>query len=271
MKHRERPKWSCRDSKRGPLVVFVILRALIVICMFRQLYRGNYQDVLLCIISLLVIAVPSMLHSTLKIVMPNALEIAIALFVCAAEILGEISNFYWYFPFWDTMLHTINGFLAAAIGFSVVDLLNTHIKGLQMAPLFVALVSFCFSMTVGTMWEFFEFSGDHLAGIDMQKDRIVQEIASVELDPAHDNNAVQIRGIARTVLYDSSGNELITIEGGYLDIGIIDTMKDLACNMVGAVVFSVFGCLYIRRRDKYTLAAHFLVVQEEEQPPSSET
>lgn len=128
------------------------------------------------------------------------MEIAIAVFVFAAEILGEISNFYGQIPFWDTILHTINGFLAAAIGFSVIDLLNIHAKGIKMAPMFVALVSFCFSMTVGVLWEFFEFGSDRLLHLDMQKDRIVQSISSVEFDPEQDNNVITVDGIACTVL-----------------------------------------------------------------------
>lgn len=252
----------CRESKRITLGVFVILRALIIICMFRQLFQAHYQDVLLCILSLFVMSIPALLHTTLHLRMPNILEIAIAVFVFSAEILGEISNFYGQFAFWDTMLHTINGFLAAAIGFSVIDLLNTHAKGIKLSPLFVALVSFCFSMTVGVLWEFFEFGGDRLAHLDMQKDRIVQSVSSVEFDPEHDNNAITIDGIAYTVLYDSNGNELLTIEGGYLDIGIIDTMKDLLVNMAGAIVFSTFGYLYIHRRDKFGFAGNFLIVQE---------
>lgn len=264
MNIRERTKWICKESKRSSLIVFIVLRILIIVCMFRQLSRGDYGNVLLCMFSLAVIAVPSLLHSTLRIVMPRALEISIAVFVFAAEILGEISNFYGQFPFWDTMLHTINGFLAAAIGFGVVDLFNTHAKGVKLTPLFVALVSFCFSMTIGVVWEFIEFGGDQLARLDMQKDRIVQNISSVELDPEHNNNPLHVDGIAYTVLYDSEGNELLTIEGGYLDIGIIDTMKDLLVNMIGAVVFSYFGYLYICRRDKYQIAGRFLFTQEAE-------
>ena len=253
---------NCRESKRVTLGVFVILRTLIVVCMFRQLFLKHYQNVLLCIFSLVIMSIPALLHTTLRLRMPNVLEIAIAVFVFSAEVLGEISNFYGQFAFWDTMLHTINGFLAAAIGFSIIDLLNTHAKGLKMAPLFVALVSFCFSMAVGVLWEFFEFGGDRLARYDMQKDWLVQSISSVEFDPDKGNHAVTIDGIAYTVLYDSNGNELYTVEGGYLDIGLIDTMKDLLVNMAGAVVFSVFGYLYIRHRDKYSFAGNFLIVQE---------
>lgn len=259
---RNKRKWVCPQSRRLTLAVFVILRAAVIFCMFRQLVRRNYLDVLLCIFSLTVMSIPALLHIKLRLRMPSVLEITVAVFVFAAEILGEISNFYGQFPFWDTMLHTINGFLAAAIGFNVIDLLNTHAKGIKLSPLFVALVSFCFSMTIGVLWEFFEFGGDQLAHLDMQKDWIIQSISSVTLDPEKENRAVMVDGIAYTVLYDSEGNELLTIEGGYLDIGIIDTMKDLLVNMAGALVFSFLGYLYIYRRDKYRFAESFLILKE---------
>lgn len=178
------PKY--KRSKRLTIAVFVLLRAAVIFCMFRQLLWGNYQNVLLCIFSLIVMSVPALLRTKLHLRLPGAAEIAIALFVFAAEILGEIANFYGQVPFWDTMLHTVNGFLMAALGFNVVDLLNIHVKGVKLPPLFVALVSFCFSMTVGVLWEFFEFSGDRLARTDMQKDRIIQSVASVEFNPARE-------------------------------------------------------------------------------------
>lgn len=61
-------------------------------------------------------------------------------------------------------------FLAAAIGIALVDVLNQHenVK-LNLSPAFVAVVSFCFSMTIGVLWEFFECSMDMFCGTDMQK------------------------------------------------------------------------------------------------------
>ena len=147
------------------------------------------------------------------------------------------------------MLHTLNGFLCAAIGFSLIDLLNRNSKGLSLSPFYLTLVAFCFSMTVGVLWEFFEFGADQLLGFDMQKDFVVRSIASVTLDPENAQNVIKVPDITRTVIETAGGTRTV-IDGGYLDIGIIDTMKDLLVNFVGAVVFSVFGFLYIRNRDE---------------------
>src|SRR5699024_2838811 len=144
-------------------------------------------------------------------------------------------DFYGYFKMWDIALHTLNGFLAAGVGFSLVYLLDKNAKGINLNPLFLAMVTFCFSMTVGVMWELIEYSADRWMNLDMQKDRIVQEINSVSIG-AEKNAIYHIENIERTVIEskDESGNNIETvIDDGYLDMGIIDTMKDLFVNLLG--------------------------------------
>lgn len=190
----------------------------------------------------------------MKIELPTTLEIIILVFIFAAEILGEIREFYIVFPFWDTVLHTLNGFLAAAIGFSLVDLLNRSERMVfKLSPLFTAIVAFCFSMTIGVIWEFFEFGMDHILGFDMQKDTIIHTIRSVMLDPAGGNNVAEIGNITSVVV---QGKDLGL--GGYLDIGLIDTMKDLMVNFIGAVVFSVIGYFYVKNRGRGRVVGRFV-------------
>ena len=247
------------NSNKGSLIVYAVLRLVIIGIMIRMIFLGDWHNVFLCGLSLLLMFIPFFLRNTFKINFPSVLEIAVFVFVFAAEILGEMANFYGHIPFWDTMLHTVTGFLAAAVGFGIIDLLNTHSNRLNMTPLFVALVSFCFSMTVGVLWEFGEYSVDCLLRFDTQKDRIVTEISSVKLHPDGKNEEVKIDGITNSVLYGEDGEELARIEGGMLDIGLHDTMKDMFVNMLGAVVFCVLGFLYIHRRDKYKFAESFII------------
>lgn len=105
--------------------------------------------------------VPQFLDRKLNVTIPPGLETVILIFIFSAEILGEINAFYVKIPIWDTILHTTNGFLMAAIGFALIDLFNRSDRfSIKMSPYFVAFFAFCFSMTVGVMWEFFEFSMD---------------------------------------------------------------------------------------------------------------
>ena len=152
------------------------------------------------------------------------------------------------------MLHTTTGFLCAATGFALIDILNRNSRiKFELSPIYVALAAFCFSMTVGVLWEFFEFGMDRLFHMDMQKDTVVQSITSVMLDPTNRNIPVTIDGIHSVAV---NGQDLGF--DGYLDIGLYDTMADLFVNFIGAVVFSTIGYFYIKQRGKGRLAKAFI-------------
>lgn len=244
---------------KSSAIVYFTLRALVIVVMVLQIFNRNYENVFLCLLTLLLLVVPSLVQVTMKIELPTTLEIIILVFIFAAEILGEIQEFYILFPFWDTVLHTLNGFLAAAIGFSMVDLLNRSERMMfKLSPLFMAIVAFCFSMTIGVVWEFFEFGMDQLFHTDMQKDTIVHAVYSVLLDPAGGNRAAGITGITQVVV---NGQDLGL--GGYVDIGLIDIMKDLIVNFIGAVVFSVIGFFYVKNRGGGGVVGRFVPREKE--------
>lgn len=224
-------------------IMYSILRGLVILTAIRCLFQANFEGFALCVLSLILFLAPSFVEEKLKIDLPPVFECIIYGFIFAAEILGEVNRYYTRIPGWDTMLHTLNGFLCAAIGFSMVDILNRKSKNINLSPFYLAMVGFCFSMTVGVIWEFFEYTMDSLFFLDMQKDFIVTKIGSVTLDRTGTQTPVVIDHIRKTVIFTSTGKKY-TINGGYLDIGINDTMKDLLVNCVGALVFSAFGYIY---------------------------
>ena len=252
--------------------VYIVLRLLVILMMVAQFFNGNFENVFLCVLTLILFLLPTIFEKSLQIDLPNALEIIILLFIFAAEILGEIRAFYTTFAYWDTMLHTLNGFLCAAIGFSLVDMCNRHKRiSLSLSPVYMAIVAFCFSMTIGVLWEFFECTMDQFFLLDMQKDTVVNVISSVNLDPTGGNTPVAIKGITDVIVV--CGDEQIPLGlGGYLDIGILDTMKDLWVNFIGAVVFSILGYFYVKSRGKGWFARNFIpqVLPEEEISDSEE-
>ena len=252
--------------------VYIVLRLLVILMMVAQFFNGNFENVFLCVLTLILFLLPTIFEKSLQIDLPNALEIIILLFIFAAEILGEIRAFYTTFAYWDTMLHTLNGFLCAAIGFSLVDMCNRHKRiSLSLSTVYMAIVAFCFSMTIGVLWEFFECTMDQFFLLDMQKDTVVNVISSVNLDPTGGNTPVAIKGITDVIVV--CGDEQIPLGlGGYLDIGILDTMKDLWVNFIGAVVFSILGYFYVKSRGKGWFARNFIpqVLPEEETSDSEE-
>ena len=251
---REAMDRELREHKSS-FIVFYTLRLLVLVVLVRQLMMRHYEAAFFCVLAIVLLYVPSWVQVRLRIELPPALEITILCFIFAAEILGEVNAFYVRVPNWDTMLHTLNGFLAAAVGFSMVLLLNDDDRlTFHLSPFFLALMAFCFSMTIGVLWEFFEFSMDMLFGTDMQKDTIVHALHTVALDPTLSNKVVTIPDIQDVVI---NGESLGL--GGYLDIGIIDTMKDLFVNFIGAVVFSITGFLYVKSKGRKKSAAQSFV------------
>ena len=244
-----------KKSKRL-FTIFLILRVLVVYSAIREIAMGNYTNTFFCLVALVLFTMPAIIEDTLKIEFPTIMEVSIYLFIYAAWILGELNSFYELFPYWDTMLHTINGFLCAGLGFSFIDILNKKSTKFNLSPLYLAIASLCFSVTVGVMWEFFEFSMDRIFLSDMQKDEIVETVSTVTLDETKSNKPVRIRDIDKTIIINKNGEK--TEIDGYLDIGLYDTTEDLFVNFVGAFIFSVFGFFYVYNRDDKAFIKHFI-------------
>ncbi len=249
--------------------VYIILRILVLAVLVRSAFMGLWENVFVCVLSLILMLIPPIIEKNFKVNVPTALEIVAYVFVFCAEILGEIGAYYVKYPFWDTMLHTVNGFMFAAFGFCLVDILNRNKKfTFELSPAFLAIVAFCFSMTVGVLWEFFEFFADYFLHTDMQKDYFIKSIHTVALNPDGLNRAVHITDIISANLTTATGTAQFD---GYIDIGLIDTMKDLLVNFIGAVVFSMLGFIYVKQRGKGRIASSFIPTLEDAQKTETET
>ena len=253
--------------RRQPAVftVYLVLRLMVLATLVSSVIRSEYESAFICLLVLVLFMLPFFIQQNFGIELPSTLEIIILLFIFAAEILGELECYFITFPYWDSMLHTTTGFLCAATGFALIDILNRNSRiKFELSPIYVALAAFCFSMTVGVLWEFFEFGMDRIFHMDMQKDTVVSSITSVMLDPTKKNIPVTIDGITSVTV---NGQELGF--GGYLDIGLYDTMADLFVNFIGAVVFSTIGYFYIKHRGKGKLAKAFIPTITEEKPDTA--
>ncbi|WP_298731265.1 hypothetical protein [uncultured Subdoligranulum sp.] len=274
----EQPKRNRRQElrllwkeKKAVTLVYILLRTSVLLVMLAQIFNRNFENVFLCVLTLLLFSLPSLLERKLDIDLPNTLEIIILLFIYAAEILGEIGAYYVTFPYWDTVLHTLNGFLCAAIGFSLLDILNRHSRArFHLSPLYLAIVAFCFSMTVGVVWEFFECVMDQFFFLDMQKDSIVHSIGTILLDPTGGNHPVALHNIVDLIVVQADGTQTALGLGGYLDIGLLDTMEDLFVNFIGALIFSIIGYFYVRSRGQGKFVKRFIPIANNSTPLSKE-
>lgn len=112
-------------------------------------------------------------------------------------------------------------------------------------------------MTIGVLWEFFEYGADKYFHTDMQKDKIVENIYSVSLNPEGKNVPIKVEDITESQIITEDKNYVIS--DGYLDIGLVDTMGDLFVNFIGATVYCVIGYIYVKKRDVDSLAQSFIV------------
>ena len=211
---------------KNTFFVYLGLRLLVLGILILQIFHQNYENAFLCILTLILMITPSVIQATLKVEFPSPLEIIVLIFIFSAKILGEIRSFYMRFLYWDTVLHTLNGFLCAAIGFSLVDIMNRQRKmKFDLSPLFMAITAFCFSMTIGVLWEFFEFGMDFLWNLDMQKDTVIHSIHSTLLNTGGQNQSI---------------------------------MSDLIVNFIGAIIFSTMGYFYVKHRNSKSLVKGFV-------------
>ena len=164
-----------------------------------------------CILGIVAMLLPGMLENKFKIAIPSYMLILYTIFLYAAIYLGEVRSFYYNVPNWDNILHTFSGAMIGALGFSIVTLLNkTEKVPMELSPLFVALFSFCFAVTLGVIWEFYEFTFDGILGLNMQKFAL--------------ENGTKLIGRA----------------------ALTDTMVDLFVDAVGAFIMSVIGYISLR-------------------------
>lgn len=247
--------------KPAVVAVYWFLRLIVIGVMVMTIIHKNYESTFVCVLVLILFMLPRFVERNFRIELPSTLEIIILIFIFAAEILGELKSYFITYPHWDSMLHTTTGFISAAFGFAMVDLLNRNKpQHFKLSPVFLALVAFCFSMTVGVLWEFFEFSMDYLFHMDMQKDTIIHSFASVTLDPTNNNIPILVDSITDVAV---NGKSLGL--GGYLDVGLYDTMQDLFVNFVGALTFSVIGYFSVKSGNN-KIAKQFVPVVLPEEP-----
>lgn len=248
-------KRKLTKGQKRLLVIVLIMYVYIIAAFANFILRRNYENAFICVLTLITFSIPRFVEKKFKVDIPTLMEGIIFVFIFCAQILGELECYYIQFPYWDTMLHTVSGFLFAAIGFSLIDIINrdSRIK-FHLSPLYVSIVAFCFSMTVGIFWEFFEFSADMLLKLDMQKDTIINGFSSVLFDTTNSNIAVHSGIIEETLI---NGR----VVKGYIDIGLIDTMADLFVNFIGALVFSISGGFYIKHRGEKKSIAENLIVR----------
>jgi hypothetical protein len=165
------------------LLIYIIFRLLLIVAGIIAVYNYNWMSLFLVLITLLLTFIPSMIEKKYQFDIPSEIELLILFFIYAALYLGEFNSFYDKFWWWDLMLHTISGFSLGLFGFGFVHILNIEksIK-VKLGPAFICIFAFCFSVSLGTIWEIYEFSMDSFIGLNMQKSGLVDTMWDLIVD-----------------------------------------------------------------------------------------
>lgn len=190
-----------------------------------------------CVLGVFACFIPTIVKKRLKLEIPSFMTVVYLLFLYCAIFLGEVRFFYINVKNWDTLLHTFSGVMIGTLGFSFVNILNdnkddTHLK---LSPFFVAFFAFCFSVMLGTIWEVYEFSADHLLGFNMQKFRLADGT-------------------------DLAGHAAIS-----------DTMKDIIVDIVGALFAALIGYISLKYKRGWIEKTFLKAKKERESKSEKET
>ena len=216
------------------LILFLSLLFSIVFTIFRYInapetrpegdasikIKSDYQLMLVqCTLAIVVMFLPSIIQKKFNLAIPSYMFVLYFIFLYCAVYLGEVRNFYYSVPHWDTILHTFSGAMLGALGFTIAELLSDspHRK-VELSPFFIAFFGFCFAVAAGAVWEIYEYTIDSIMKLNMQK---------------------------------------YAFEDGTLKLGraaLNDTMKDIIVDVIGALAMAVIGYIFKKRSEKKRLA-----------------
>ena len=259
---------STQISKLGgkfALAIYGLLNIFVTVALIISISQGNTKHVLACLKMFILFLIPWLIEWKFKIELSNIFIIIVQLFMYSSIILGELDSYYMKYPYWDTILHTMNGFLFASVGFMLVNQIIAHkLSNISINPLYIVIFAFCLSMTVGVLWEFYEFGMDSICNRDMQKDTIIHTIKSVKINQ-DDYSLTVLKDVTDVVINGKDYNL-----GGYLDIGLYDTMGDLFNNFVGTLVFCVIGYFATKNERENKMLRSFLYCSNKKSEQPSE-
>lgn len=228
-----------------PLPVLIILfsfQLFSFMSIFYSIHLKNIEFIIISIATIFILWAPWLVQKWMHIEFTPAMKILILLLALSCALLGHVWKVYYSIQLWDKILHCYFGFLFAAFGYIIPQMADR--KNGKNAPRGLCILSALMAvLTVSVIWEFIEFGCDTIFHMDMQNDYVVHRITSYNLGDIRKGEQKAIENITSVVV---NGKDLGL--GGYLDIGLYDTMYDMLAAAIGAAVFCLL-CLI--KKGKY--------------------
>ncbi len=170
-------------AEKIQLGISYLLRSSLVVAAITAVVTEQWINLFAIVVILFLTFLPAIISHNYKISLPIEFDLIIVLFTYASLYLGVLHSFYFRFDWWDLLLHGSSALIFGFIGFLIVYILN-HEKRLEihMVPRFVAIFSFAFALSIGAIWEIFEFTMDHLFGLMMQKASLTDTMTDLIID-----------------------------------------------------------------------------------------
>lgn len=228
-------------------VMCALYMAFCVGCMIYSAVELGARDALLAVVYMIFIPAVFVFEYLIGFRVGYILTVLIIFSACGG-LLGSSYNVYMILPWFDSLLHAVSGILFFAAGFMLgevffgKDNVNKHFFGKLAFAIF-------FSTTVGVAWEFFEYLISETMGFDMLEDAMVTDIQSYLLSQSH-NVAIELNDITQTVITYDGGKEWV-INGGYMDLGLYDTLNDLLIAAAGTVSIAIVSIISFYKFPKF--------------------
>jgi|GEM_PF-79861 len=169
--------WSDRIQQWLSIGIQLAILGLLIGALVEQRWLVAFTAAVVLTLTFL----PAVIERRFNLQLPIEFTLLTSLFLYASFGLGEVSQFYRRFWWWDILLHSISAIVIGLIGFLLVFALYMTYR-MRIAPFYLALVSFSFAMTAGSLWEIFEFTMDWAFGLNMQKSGLVDTMTDLMVD-----------------------------------------------------------------------------------------
>lgn len=207
-------------------IIFKLIKVIVSIHLFIVLIKGNLTTTFILLFTLILLFLADFVQK--KLCYKDSIKLLIYIFIIGTEVLGEAYNFYDRISYFDIIMHTLSGFIISAVAVSILKILNNN-----SSKRLIIIFSLAFTMMIASFWEIMEFTIDRLVGSDMQKDTVITKVTSSLLSK---DDVLTSKVVDKATL---NNIDLVKEYGGYIDIGLYDTIEDLIFGLFGAVIYII--------------------------------
>ncbi|SFA99584.1 hypothetical protein [Clostridium frigidicarnis] len=159
-------------NNKPTIWIAILFEIILIITSIESISSKQWNTLILSLLAIACIILPFIIThiaNTKNLILPYSFKLISLLFIFLSLYFGEIKKFYVIFWWWDLLLHSIFGIYAVIIALHLIQgiiIKDTAVTEKKFG-IFIIVFAFSFSITLGTLWEMFEFLGDYLFNLNM--------------------------------------------------------------------------------------------------------